>query len=189
MTLLYAPETPEDEALLDTDNEIDLTALQAAYAEHLAAVRDDDLAAMVERQLLRMGRLFKSLKSDEAQLSAHAQEIAGRLSSNKRRQDGLKSWMLNLMTFHGVPKVMDPLLTVYTQGNPPSWEIEDDAKVPDKFKCATLRIPLEEVPEGLDQYVTGIEVMKTWLDAELKDSGEVPAGTRYVTDRQHVRVR
>lgn len=176
-------EEADDEALLGPA----LSEIEHELHDGLADVTPEQRVA-IQAQLLTMGMVVKNLEADKDTITRHLQETQGKLDATQRRIDFLKSWMLNLMQQTGVDKVKNPLLTVYTQANPMSLDIAEDAKVPDEWKRARLTLPLAELPaELLDQ--AEVEVNRRDLLDWIKTTGEAFDGVTVVKDRKHVRVR
>lgn len=162
-----------------------LFELAKEYAEKDA----EEQRAAIERQLLNLGKAVKGLEADAKVLEQHMVDTQARLQANVDRVTRLKSWMQNLMQQAAIDKVKDPLVTVYLQRNPKSWEIVDEAIIPEQFKRAFITCPLSMVPPALLDLVTKIEVSKTLLQNHLEEDGEVIAGASLIDDRYHLRVR
>lgn len=100
-------------------------------------------------------------------LSADAQALdleIKRLQARKKAVDGhaarLREYMRTCMVVGNVQRIAGPTFTVTLTENPPRVEVEDEDKVPDEY----LR--------------TRVEVSKSAILANYKETGEIPAGVR-----------
>lgn len=188
MTAIY--ELPREfESLTDMEDP-DTEPLLALMRERLDGYQgdEDDRKGEIERQLLNMGKAIKRLKSDEKVLQEHLDETKGKLASVKSRVERLSSWMLSVATGHDIHKAKNALVSVWTQANPPSWEITDEDKVPAQFKRATVTCPLSMLPPELLE-LAEVEVSKALIDEHFKATGELVPGAQRITDKRHVRVQ
>lgn len=189
---LYNPDE-FDNLLADIDFEDAEAHLEAVRAD-LDGLHEVQRSEAIARQLLRLGKTVKSLEADKETLTNHASETGYRLTSVSRRIDSLKSWMLNLYEQGGLTdKVKDSLVTVYTQKNPASCEVFDEAAVPGAYKRVTVAplpypLAMEILPTDVLATAT-ISVNKQQILQDLKETGTVPEGIAIVNDRKSLRVK
>ena len=183
---LYNHISPFDSDLLDVDEEPD-----AAYIhlrQEYEAAEASKRRELVERQLLSLGRVVKELTASSEVIAQHLADTRLRGDSIAKRIESVKAWMFSLMTELDIEKLKDPLVTVYTQANPASVEILDEALVPVQFQRATWSgLPSRLPPELREE--AHLEVMKQAILAAIKEDGEVVPGVEIVTDKRHLRVR
>ncbi|MDE3096880.1 MAG: siphovirus Gp157 family protein [Chloroflexota bacterium] len=147
-----------------------------------------ELKLGAEKAVLGLGRLWKELDAEAAMLELHAKAIADRAAARRRRIEALKRWLLLELDAAGVQKVKDAEVTVYTQKNPASLDVVDEALVPARYKRAHIEMPLADVPVEWVPYIKRTDVMKSAMNDELRADGVIPPGCE-VRNGYHVRVR
>lgn len=175
------------ESLTDVDNENPEAALNALQ-DGWASLSAERYREAVEGDLLKLGRVLKTLLTNQEALMQHQAETAGRLRAVENRIAYLKGYMLNLCLQTGIERVKDALVTVYTQRNNPSVEVEDAGAVPEEYKRATLVLPLQDVPAHLRERAD-VQVLRQQILEDFKADGVVPDGVRIETDARHLRVK
>lgn len=187
MTLQLYAEIPAVEALSDLENEhpeAQLAALEDAWA----SLSGQRYREAVEADLLSLGRAIKTLVANDKALEDHQAEVAVKRLALQSRIEYLKGYTLNLCLQTGIERAKDALVTVYTQRNNPSVDVEDAGAVPDEYKRATLVLPLAEVPAHLRDRAD-VQVLKQAILDAFKSDGVVPDGVRIETAARHLRVR
>lgn len=177
---------------MDSENiEEDIAALNAELTETYHATPNEYIDA-VRADLLRMGLSIKTLEANEDVLKLHLADVNARLAALSARKERMKAWILNICTQTGIDKAKSPLVTVWTQGSPPSVDVDDEAAVPLHYKRATVTLPYSQALELLPDEVletARVDVQRQAILQDVKDTGEAVPGVTVVSDRQHVRVR
>ena len=159
---------------------------------HVATMADPAYRrGLIEHELLGMARAVKQLTAEAEMLQHHIAETNGRLQARQNRIASLKAWMLNLMQQEGIERVKDPLATVYTQKNPPSCEVTDEAQVPNAYKRVTASMPWAVAKELLPDDVLAtarVDVLRQKIIDDMRLDGTVPEGVSVTTDAKHLRV-
>ncbi len=79
---------------------------------------------------------------------------------------------------------------MYLSGQAATWQVDDEEAVPPAFVTAHLKMTLAEAREmELQPWLDRSEVSKTRVDANFKETGEVPAGMTRISDKKHLVVR
>lgn len=175
-------------ALTDLEDDDFETQLDGHMGEYTTSM----LREVIEDDLLKLGRVVKTLEAKQAVLSAFANATLTRADAVMGRIARLKAYMLYVATQAGVERVKDDLVNVYTQANPPSVEIVDEAAVPMKYKRTTVSMPYAQALELLPEDVLAtarVDVMKQAILQDIKDTGEVVNGVTAINDRRHLRVK
>lgn len=161
----------------------------APFARTLAAVAQHIEDA--QRMALSLAKRLRDFEAEAEVLEEHARQTSERAAVRRRRVAQAKRWLALEMEAAGVTKVKDAFLTVYLQDNPASFEVVDETLVPQAHKRAVLKLPLEDVPDELLDYVTSTEVLKKPLMEHLEQTGEIPPGCEYRAKgaTRHVRIR
>jgi hypothetical protein len=133
-------------------------------------------------------KVCAQLEAEAAMLLQHAQQIELRAQARLNRVKHLERFMGMLLEGFGVAKVKDAFVSVWLQKSSPAVEVTDEAAVPAAFKRATLTLPVEELPADLASRAT-VAVQKGAIAEHIRETGEVPAGVEWVTDRRHLRRR
>lgn len=192
MVLLYTDVDERAEHLAEPGDDApeDIDGLLSSIYSEIDGLTEADRRAAVERQILTMGRILKSLKANLTMLEGHKLDVDARIDGTKSHIDRLRSWTQNLLAQEGIDKVKDPLVTVYLSGQAASWQVDDQDAVPEPYQTAHIRLPLDVALEkGLGDYIDHADVSKTVVEANFKETGEVPAGMTRVSDRKHLVVR
>jgi len=103
----------------------------------------------------------------------------------KKKADALSKYVLSSLEFTG-RKVKTSLVTVWAQNSPPSVVVDDLAALPDFFKTATVKAPLERIPESLREIAT-VEPSKTAIKEAIDNGEEVPGA--HFEWRKHLRIK
>lgn len=192
MVLFYEDVDEREVGLADPDatEDEEVTRLLTLVYSEIDGLDEAARRAAVERQALTMGRILKSLKATQTLLEGHALETQMRVEHAKKRYEALRSWTQNLLAQEGIDKVKDPLVTVYLSGQAASWQVDDEGAVPAEFVTARLKMTLAEAREmELEAWLDSQEVSKTRVEANFKETGEVPAGMTRISDKKHLVVR
>ncbi len=120
----------------------------------------------------------KKIKDEISRLSAH-------MITAKKKAESLSKYLLSSLEFTG-RKVKTTLVSVWAQNSPPAVVVDDLAALPDFFKTATVKAPLERIPESLRALAT-VEPSKTAIK-EAIDNGETVPGARFEF-RKHLRIK
>lgn len=178
--------------LMDSDNiEEDIAALNAELTATFHETPNEYIDA-VRADLLRTGLSIKTLEANEDVLKLHLADVNARLAAITARKDRMKAWTLNICNQTGIDKAKSPLVTVWTQDNPASVEVDNEADVPLRYKRATVSMPYSQALELLPDDVLEtafVAVQKQAILTDVKDTGEAVPGVTVVSDRKHVRVR
>lgn len=130
---------------------------------------------------LRLAKLGKTLEAEVESLQAEAGRIAGKIKTRSDRVQTLKAYVREFMLSHGIERLKDTRISVWVSNNSqPSVVVVDEAQVPARFKRAVLQMPLEEVPEGYEKDIKSVDVLKTPILEEVKETGEVVPGVEIV---------
>ncbi len=139
------------------DNQGEVT--QEFYDEFMAT--DDAIEEKVEN-------CAKALRNLEGEKIAIANEVK-RLSDKKKRYENkiqsLKTYVQGQMEFVGKDSVKGEVLSVRIQNNPPSLEIEEDAKIPEEYLVEQEpkidRKSLLKMMKESDEYIEGVSIKQT----------------------------
>jgi predicted hydrocarbon binding protein len=150
----------------------------------LESVRDEE-----STKVLALAKVILSLEAEASVLEQQAGRLMGRARARHSRSDFLKNWMKLTLESIDMSRVKDAFVTVWLQSSPPSVEVLDETTVPAEFQRAVLRLPFAFVPPGLRGYLQHLDVDKVAILAQVKRTGEVPAGVSVRTTEKHVRLR
>lgn len=149
------------------------------------------LQGEVRPQVLALAKRIDEYESSAVMLEQHARDLTARAAVLRRRVAGVKRFMQLQMEAANIANVKDAYVTVYLQDNPASFEIVDEASVPDRHKRATLRMPAADVPPDMRDLIVSTDILKLDLKAHLEETGEIPPGCEYHEKghTRHLRVR
>lgn len=108
-----------------------------------------------ETKAENLAKLIKSLDVDVKGLKEEEQRLASRRKSLENRIANLKTYIEDNMKAVGKDKIKGKVFTLAIQNNPPSVEIVDDFKIPEKYFVVKKEIAKKEILNDLKQ---GIEV-------------------------------
>lgn len=146
--------------LIDDEQDSDLAiALQAVEGE-------------IEAKAVNIANLIKYLEAEANMIEAEERRLAQRRKSRENAVTQIKSYLQNNLEAVGMDKIITPTRTIYIQKNPPSVEILDIEKVPQKF---LTYIPAKYEARKKD-------IMSAWKEGE-----EIPGVS--VTQGRSVRIK
>lgn len=108
-----------------------------------------------ETKAENLAKLIKSFDVDVKGLKEEEQRLASRRKSLENRIANLKTYIEDNMKAVGKDKIKGKVFTLAIQNNPPSVEIVDDFKIPEKYFVVKKEIAKKEILNDLKQ---GIEV-------------------------------
>lgn len=159
--LIYGIEKPEWTATPDD--------YQAYLKENLALIKDQ-----IEDKVENIGKVILTLKADIDCIESEGNRLADRQEAMEQKVDWLKAYLLREMTAAGIDKLQRPIVTVSLRRSPPSCEVVDATQIPVIF--------LHIIPEQL-------ELDKRAIINHFKESGEIVAGVRIITDKKFVVIK
>ena len=162
---------------------IALYNLSSAYHNVLSMIDDgnpdsDILAALtviegeIETKAVNIANLIKSLEAESKVIKAEEERLSQRRASRDNAVKSIKHYLQTNLELLKKEKIKTATRTIYIQNNPPSVEVTDLDKIPQKF--LTL-IPESYVPRKDD-------ITKAWKEGE-----EIPGVS--VTQGRSIRIR
>lgn len=113
------------------DDESDLEALETALSQV-----EDNLEIKAEN----IAKLIKSIDADAEVIKIEEQRLAKRRKTLENKQKGMKLYLETQLKEMGVDKIQGTLMSVRLQKNPPSVNVLDENKIPEKYwKVVTTR--------------------------------------------------
>ena len=167
-------------ARLDAVSEIEDKAKREGAWEALdrevisIAQKLDKLDPEIDKKIEGWGKFIQSINADEKAAKTEADRLAARASTFKKLSDATKAALCNVMDALGKQKVKTALLTVYTQANPVSIEVESAEYVPTKF----IKPPAPP-EERVDK-----KALLEWIQA----GNPAPKGVKVLDERRHLRI-
>ena len=130
------------------------------------------IEGQIEVKAVNIANLIKYLEAEADMIEAEERRLAQRKKSRENSVKQIKSYLQNNLEAVGMDKIITPTRTVYIQKNPPSVEILDIEKVPQKF---LTYIPAKYEARKKD-------IMSAWKEGE-----EIPGVS--VTQGRSVRIK
>ncbi|MNX98847.1 hypothetical protein D3C86_1312720 [compost metagenome] len=135
------------------------------YIETLESIEDE-----ISNKVENIAKFMKNIEGDINAFKAEEERLAKKRKYLQNKYDGLKSYTQATLEVNKIDKVNAGLFKVRLQKNPPSLNILDERKIPDKYK-----IPQQPKVDT-----------KTLL-AEVK-AGKVIEGVSLETEKKHLRI-
>ncbi|MGV2887178.1 siphovirus Gp157 family protein [Paenibacillus taichungensis] len=153
----YVDAALESEEITEDDLEL--------YIETLEAIQDE-IANKVEN----IAKFMKNIQGDIKAFKEEEDRLKKKRSYLTNKYEGLKSYTQSVLEVNNIDHVNAGTFKVRLQTSPPSVNVVDASKIPDKYKT-------EQEPK-IDSKV---------LLADMKN-GVVIDGVKLVTDKQHLRI-
>lgn len=106
------------------DDECDMQAIQDTL---------EGIEGMIADKAESIAKLMKSIEADEQAIKAEEERLYARRKALENRRTSIKDYLENQLISAGIDKVKGTMFTVSIQNNPPSVQIAEGAKVPDKY--------------------------------------------------------
>ncbi len=158
--------------------EIAATYLQALEA--LAEMEDlpqeaiadtlEGLAGTFEDKAVNVGAYIRTLEAEASSIEGACKSMERRQQSLKRHAGRLKEYLKRQMERTGLTKVKNHYLLLRVQANPPGVTVEDEDRIPERYKHTEIAIKLlrseiaralkagEEVPGARLEQTTRLEI-------------------------------
>lgn len=151
------------------------------FSEALSQIQEE-----LEAKVIGVAYVIKELTASKEAIQSEVDRLAKKMSSVDSSIARLKTYLVTEMQVADVQAVKQPIMTVRLQKSPASCSIVDVSKIPSNFRTSTLKIPTNNLPESMLEFVTD-EVVDKKKIIELWKSGTDIAGTE-VTQSMHVRI-
>lgn len=138
-------------------------------------------------KIVAVAKVIKMLESEERAFSEEASRLSKLATYRRNRADSLKKYLLQNMEAADIQAVQGDVIKVRLQNNPPSVAVVDESKLQNSWRRATLRMPIELVPETLLGYITTKDIDKQGIHEFIKKGNEAPDGV-VLTQGKHVRI-
>jgi type I site-specific restriction-modification system R (restriction) subunit len=106
------------------DDECDLEAIQDTL---------EGIEGMIADKAESIAKLIKSIEADEKAIKAEEDRLKARREALANRRLSIKEYLQNQLIAANIDKLKGTMFTVSIQNNPPSVQIAEGAKVPDKY--------------------------------------------------------
>jgi hypothetical protein len=110
--------------------------------------------------------LIDAIKDEETRLEAMRR-------TGERKLEKFKTYVIENMNRLGLKEIPTQLGSLKIAKNPMSIEIENEDEIPSEFKKEIVKITVD----------------KTAIKNHFKDTGEIVAGTRVVTEKESLRIK
>lgn len=137
------------------DDECDIQAIQDTL---------EGIEGMIADKAESIAKLMKSIEADERAIKAEEDRLKARREALKNRRESIKEYLQNQLISAGIDKLKGTMFTVSIQNNPPSVQIAEGAKVPEKYLIpqeakVDKRALLDDLKAGA--VYEGIEMIQT----------------------------
>lgn len=137
------------------DDECDIQAIQDTL---------EGIEGMIADKAESIAKLIKSIEADERAIKAEEDRLKARREALKNRRESIKEYLQNQLISAGIDKLKGTMFTVSIQNNPPSVQIAEGAKVPEKYLIpqeakVDKRALLDDLKAGA--VYEGIEMIQT----------------------------
>jgi superfamily II RNA helicase len=137
------------------DDECDIQAIQDTL---------EGIEGMIADKAESIAKLIKSIEADEQAIKAEEDRLKARREALKNRRESIKEYLQNQLISAGIDKLKGTMFTVSIQNNPPSVQIAEGAKVPEKYLIpqeakVDKRALLDDLKAGA--VYEGIEMIQT----------------------------
>lgn len=137
------------------DDECDIQAIQDTL---------EGIEGMIADKAESIAKLIKSIEADEQAIKAEEDRLKARREALKNRRESIKEYLQNQLISAGIDKLKGTMFTVSIQNNPPSVQIAEGAKVPEKYLIpqeakVDKRTLLDDLKAGA--VYEGIEMIQT----------------------------
>ena len=116
----------------------------------------DELEAKIEDY----GYVIKNRTAFGDAIRSEIVRLQERLKSEEKRIAGIKDWLLQNMIACGISKIECPVFTLSVKTNPPSVDVLDEFKIPEKY----WRTPEPKPPDAAPDKKAIIEALKNGED-------------------------
>lgn len=106
------------------DDECDIQAIQDTL---------EGIEGMIADKAESIAKLMKSIEADEQAIKAEEDRLKARREALTNKRLSIKEYLQNQLISAGIDKVKGTMFTVSIQNNPPSVQIAEGTKVPDKY--------------------------------------------------------
>jgi hypothetical protein len=137
------------------DDECDIQAIQDTL---------EGIEGMIADKAESIAKLMKSIEADERAIKAEEDRLKARREALANRRLSIKEYLQNQLIASNIDKVKGTMFTVSIQNNPPSVQIAEGAKVPEKYLIpqeakVDKRALLDDLKAGA--VYEGIEMIQT----------------------------
>lgn len=137
------------------DDECDIQSIQDTL---------EGIEGMIADKAESIAKLIKSIEADEQAIKAEEDRLKARREALKNRRESIKEYLQNQLISAGIDKLKGTMFTVSIQNNPPSVQIAEGAKVPEKYLIpqeakVDKRALLDDLKAGA--VYEGIEMIQT----------------------------
>ncbi len=137
------------------DDECDIQAIQDTL---------EGIEGMIADKAESIAKLMKSIEADERAIKAEEDRLKARREALANRRLSIKEYLQNQLISAGIDKLKGTMFTVSIQNNPPSVQIAEGAKVPEKYLIpqeakVDKRALLDDLKAGA--VYEGIEMIQT----------------------------
>jgi len=137
------------------DDECDIQAIQDTL---------EGIEGMIADKAESIAKLMKSIEADERAIKAEEDRLKARREALKNRRESIKEYLQNQLISAGIDKLKGTMFTISIQNNPPSVQIAEGAKVPEKYLIpqeakVDKRALLDDLKAGA--VYEGIEMIQT----------------------------
>ena len=137
------------------DDECDIQAIQDTL---------EGIEGMIADKAESIAKLIKSIEADEQAIKAEEERLYARRKALENRRLSIKEYLQNQLISAGIDKLKGTMFTVSIQNNPPSVQIAEGAKVPEKYLIpqeakVDKRALLDDLKAGA--VYEGIEMIQT----------------------------
>jgi len=106
------------------DDECDMQAIQDTL---------EGIEGMITDKAESIAKLMKSIEADEKAIKAEEDRLKARREALANRRASIKEYLQNQLIAANIDKLKGTMFTVSIQNNPPSVQIAEGAKVPEKY--------------------------------------------------------
>ena len=169
--------------------------LREEYKKILDLVDDDadltdelnKIGDAIEKKIENLGLLIRTLNAQDQAVAAEITRLKKKSDQIGKSTDRLKIYIKETMEAVGLKSVRGTFSSATIQPSNPSCTITDEDLVPIAFKTAELKMPLDAVPDDLQEFIRLNTVNRQEI-LKLKEDGIDVPGTQ-ITRGTHLVLR
>lgn len=174
---------------LDLLDMMDQAESSPELQERLTEQIKDQIAKGARDKIESIHRLLAQLDATDQAISAEQARLSQRAQHVDRVRQSVRAMVLRGMQAHGIKSIEGETCKFAVKKSPPHVVIEDEARIPEQYKAATVTMPSAIWQAfGIDaSKFKNLRVMKAEIAEILKAGGTVPGADLSMND-EHLAV-